>query len=141
VGTQRRIKYTSDIKRILPGKLAGFFQGWVNPPDNSMHLKILKDSSHFIAAVDIGSDRMVGFITAITDKHLTAFIPLLEVTPDYRGRGIGKELVTRMLKQLNEIYSIDLVCDQNLQGFYEKSGFKSMTAMSRRNYHNQKGKE
>jgi hypothetical protein len=31
------------------------------------------------------SGRIVGFVTAVGDGVLSAFIPLLEVVPDYRG--------------------------------------------------------
>jgi hypothetical protein len=32
-----------------------------------------------------------------------------------------KKLVQRMLHELNDIYMIDLLCDEDLQSFYEKS--------------------
>ena len=38
-----------------------------------------------------------GFVTALSDGDFAAFIPLLEVFPEYHGQGVGSELVTRLL--------------------------------------------
>ena len=53
---------------------------------------------------------------------MSAFIPLLEVLPEYQRRGIGSELVRRMLLLLADTYMIDLCCDEELVGFYERFG-------------------
>lgn len=60
-------------------------------------------------------------MTAITDGVLAAFIPSLEVLPAYRGRGIGTELMRRMLTELARYPDVDLSCDAELQPFYAAS--------------------
>lgn len=82
---------------------------------------------------------VVGFITAITDHVLSAYIPLLEVLPSYQGQGIGLELVQRMLEKLNSIYMVDLLCDPDLQPFYARAGMQPASGMLVRNYHQQSG--
>ena len=82
---------------------------------------------------------VAGFITAISDGVLSAYIPLLEVRPGHQGRGIGRRLVEDMLDQLNELYMVDLICDDKLKPFYERLGLQSGTGMLRRNYANQSG--
>jgi ribosomal protein S18 acetylase RimI-like enzyme len=72
---------------------------------------------------------------------LSAYIPFLEVLPEYQNQGIGKELVNRMLKELDEIYMVDLICDKDLQPFYEKVGMLKAAGMIVRNYEMQSGKE
>ncbi|MEO1646818.1 MAG: GNAT family N-acetyltransferase [Chloroflexota bacterium] len=84
-------------------------------------------------------NQVVGFITAISDGVLTAFIPLLEVLPDYQERGIGSELMRRMLNSLDYLYSVDLLCDAPLQAYYERFGMQSALGMAQRNYANQNG--
>jgi ribosomal protein S18 acetylase RimI-like enzyme len=42
----------------------------------------------------------IGFETAISDGRLTAYIPLLEVLPTYRNRGVGSQLIKMMPAQL-----------------------------------------
>jgi predicted N-acetyltransferase YhbS len=82
---------------------------------------------------------VVGFITAITDGVLAAYIPLLEVLPEYQGRGIGKTLVRMLLKRLDGIYMIDLLCNPDLQPFYSEFGMRAMSGMAVRNYAAQGG--
>jgi ribosomal protein S18 acetylase RimI-like enzyme len=93
---------------------------------------MLQGSSHLIVAKD--GERVIGFITAISDGVLSAYIPLLEVLPEYQGRGIGSELVRLMFKELDHLYMIDLCCDESMRGFYEKLGMKPVTGMIKRNY-------
>ena len=82
-----------------------------------------------VLAIDDGADVVAGFITAITDSVLAAYIPLLEVLPSYRGRGIGRRLVERMLERLRGLYMIDLMCDAELQPFYGKLGMTPATGV------------
>lgn len=131
--------YTTSIKDITINQLNGFFVGWPNPPSAEVHLKLLKNSSHVILAVDDESQQVVGFITAISDGVLSAYIPFLEVLPTYQGQGIGQELVKGMLELLDGIYMIDLMCDEELQGYYEKIGMYRAHGMIRRNYARQSG--
>ncbi|MEX2374074.1 MAG: GNAT family N-acetyltransferase [Dehalococcoidia bacterium] len=56
-------------------------------------------------------------------------MPLLEVLPAYQGRGIGSELVRRMLAKLERYYMVDLVCDPDMQSFYERFMMNPGTAM------------
>ena len=82
---------------------------------------------------------MVGYITAITDGVLAAYIPHLEVLPAYKGQGIGTELVRRIFDQLQHIYMIDLICDPDVQPFYDRLGMMRYTGMIERNYDRQSG--
>lgn len=133
------IRYTCSLEGVSADDLNGFFVGWPNPPDAETHLKILEGSDRFILAIDEDTGAVIGFITAITDKVLAAYIPLLEVLPAYQGRGIGKALVTKMLAELEMYYMIDLLCDASLTSFYEKLGLISATGMMKRNYAHQAG--
>jgi GNAT superfamily N-acetyltransferase len=125
-----RIRYLDDPSGVTPGQLAGFWEGWPTPPTPDRHLAALRGSEVAILAVDAGTDRVVGFVTAIGDRALAAFIPFLEVVPGYRGQGIGRELVRRALDRLRDRYAIDLVCDEELVPFYEDLGFTRLVAMA-----------
>lgn len=78
-------------------------------------------------------------MTAITDGILTAYVPLLEVLPDYQGMGIGSELARRMLARWAHLYAIDLLCDPDLQPFYARLGMRPASGMLLRHYANQAG--
>jgi len=133
------IWYAEDLNGITADKLQGFFVGWPNPPSPETHLTLLGHSDEIVLAIDDESGRVVGFITAHTDRILTAYIPLLEVLPPYQGQGIGSELVRRMLAKLNHLYAIDLMCDLEVQPFYERLGMRPAAGMMIRNYDQQSG--
>ncbi|HAU32867.1 GNAT family N-acetyltransferase [Lysinibacillus fusiformis] len=119
--------------------LKGFFVDWPNPPSPQTHLKLLENSSKVVMALDEQSNQIVGFITAISDGVLSAYIPFLEVLPPYKSKGIGKELINRMLIELQYIYMIDLCCDDDLVPLYEKFGMMKSNGMLIRNYSMQSG--
>lgn len=116
------------------------FVGWPSPPNPQTHLRLLENSSKIVLAIDERTNEVIGFITAISDGVLSAYVPLLEVLPQYKNKGIGKELVSRMLKELDEIYMIDLCCDDDLVPYYEKFGMMKTNGMVYRNYAMQAGR-
>ena len=133
------IRYLNTANGIRPNQLSGFFDGWPSPPTPETHLAIMSGSYRVVLALDDDRDTVVGFITAVSDGVLAAYIPLLEILPPYRRRGIGRELVTRMQEELGELYMVDLVCDEAMEPFYASLGMKPAHAMSVRRYDRQSG--
>jgi len=133
--------YTDSIENVTAENLEGFFVGWPNRPSPQMHFDLLKNSDEIVLVIDECGSKVVGFITAITDKTLAAYIPFLEVLPAYQGQGVGKELVRRMMERLRKLYAIDLLCDPELQPFYESLGMRKAHGMMIRNYEHQAGKD
>lgn len=109
-----------------------FFVGWTKRPPQEIFEKILTNSSVTVTAVESG--KIIGFATALTDGALAAYISLIEVLPEYQGKGVGSAMMKRIMERLGDIYMIDTVCDENLVGFYEKFGMKPGIAMMKRNY-------
>lgn len=134
------ITYTTSLKDVSPEMLYGFFVGWPNPPSPEKHFKLLSNSYKTVLAIDETCHRVVGFINAISDEILTAYIPLLEVLPEYQNQGIGEQLVMRMLNELKDIYMVDLLCDEELQPYYERLGMLKAHGMMVRNYKSQSGR-
>ncbi|TFE01868.1 GNAT family N-acetyltransferase [Jeotgalibacillus sp. R-1-5s-1] len=132
--------YQTSTEGITPAMLEGFFDGWPNPPSREKHLQILQNSYRTVIAIEEETNQVTGFITAISDGILSAYIPLLEVLPDYKKQGIGKELVKRMLDELDDLYMIDLMCDEELQDYYDAFDLKRSTGMIKRNYEFQSGR-
>ena len=128
------IAYTDSLKGITAEMLGAFFAGWTHPPDADRRLRILRGSSHVVLAIDEETGKVVGFVNALTDGANSAFIPLLEVLPAYRRRGIGTELMRRMLERLGDYPSIDLTCDGQAQPFYERCGMQRSVGMVVRDY-------
>jgi len=133
------IYYSGTTDGITLERLTGFFVGWPNPPSPEIHLKLLQNSDEIVLAVDDQTKQVVGFITALTDGVLSAYIPHLEVLPTYQKQGIGSELVRLMLEKLKGYYMVDLTCDPQLESFYARFGLKPMSGMGIRNYERQSG--
>lgn len=126
------ITFYTTSEAINPGMIEGMFVGWPNPPSAETLIRVMDGSYRRLWAVAEG--RVVGYINAISDGVLNAFIPWLEVHPDYQNRGVGAELVRRMVAELDGMYAIDLMCDPSLVGWYEKLGFQGSTGAVLRNY-------
>ena len=131
------ITYQDTLDGITPDALTGFFVGWPSHPSPETHLRMLKGS--FATAIALDGDQVVGFANAVSDGVLASYIPLLEVLPNYQGHGVGKNLIERLLGQLDDLYMVDIVCDAELEAFYRPLGFVALTGMAKRNYANQTG--
>jgi ribosomal protein S18 acetylase RimI-like enzyme len=129
------IEYTTRLDGVEPRHLEGFFVGWPSPPSPERHLELLRGSAAVALARESGERRIVGFATAVGDGVLSAYIPLLEVLPAFQGRGIGSELVRRLLACLGSLYMVDVCCDAELEPFYRRLGFRPLDrGMGIRNY-------
>ena len=125
-------EYKYDTHNITAEDMEPFFEGWSRKPSPEKRLKLIQNSAYVIFAIN--DSRVVGFINAISDNTLSAYVPLLEVLPEYRKKGIGKELVKRMMDQLKDYYMLDLCCDEKLEGFYTSLGMNKICGMIKRNY-------
>jgi len=123
------IHYSDSLDGVTVDRLEGFFVGWRDPRTPAEHLAILRGSDLIVLAIETETDHVVGFATALTDGVQAAFIPLLEVLPGFQGRGIGTELVRRLLDRLETIPAIDLTCDPELQPFYRRLGMHPSVGM------------
>ena len=132
------IAYQSDLTGISAQQLEGFFVGWLDPPSPATHLRILNGSAYVVLA--LGSGRVIGFVTAISDGVMSAYISLLEVLPGYQGRSVGRELMERVKTLLEGLYMVDVLCDDDVLPFYQKLGFQTARGAMIRRYGHQSGK-
>jgi ribosomal protein S18 acetylase RimI-like enzyme len=123
------IEYTNSVQNITIDMLKGFFTEWNTPQTPEHHLKILENNSYIVLALDTDTKCAVGFITALTDNVQAAFISMLEVLPSYQNNGIGSQLVIKMLDQLKDVPTVDLMCNTDKQEFYSKFGMKPSVGM------------
>lgn len=114
------IVYKTDLNGITKDQLKGFFVGWKDPLTPEKHLEILQNSYIFVLAVDNEKNNVVGFVNVLSDKLQFAFIPMLEVLPNFQNKGIGSKLMEIILSNLEHIDCVDLTCDPELQPFYER---------------------
>ena len=124
------ISYVDSTAGLTADKLGGFLVDWPVRPSPETLLRVLAGSDEVWLAVDDDSGRVVSYVTAITDGVISAYIPLLEVLAEHRSRGIGSELVKRMLGKLRDYYMIDLTCGPELELFYSRLGFQKAAGMA-----------
>src|SRR5690348_11738161 len=103
------IDYRDSVDGFEASDFEGFCVGWSRPLSGEELLRVLRGS--FAVEVAVSDGAVVGFVNAVSDGVLSAFIPLLEVRPEYQSAGIGSELTRRMVSRLSSLYSVDLVCD------------------------------
>ena len=123
------IRYVTSLDGIAPAQIQGFFVGWQHPFPPEEHLRMLAGSDLAVLAIDPNTERVVGFVGALTDGVQGAFITLLEVLPEWQQRDIGQGLMNHMFDQLADIQTIELMCDDALVPFYERFGMKRTGGM------------
>jgi len=123
------ISYRDATNGITASQLQGFFVGWPRPPSAEAHLRMLQGSDVIVLAIDTANGAVVGFVTALSDGVTAAYVPHLEVLPAYQGQGIGTALMEHLLARLRGLYMIDLLCDPDVQPFYERLGMRRATGM------------
>lgn len=86
----------------------------------------LMTSFYHIAAYE--NEKLIGYIDSVSNGVTDAYIQDLMVSPDCQGKGIGTELMNKMIKYLKEknIYMISVVYEESLKPFYERFGFNNM---------------
>jgi GNAT superfamily N-acetyltransferase len=118
-----------EFKESIPDKEMYFLlfnsTGWNNEYKLSKEelYTTLTNSFYCISAYD--GYRLIGFGRIMSDGILHAMIYEMIVYPDYQGKGIGREILNKLLKKCfeNNIRDIQLFCAKGKKPFYEKLGF------------------
>jgi len=79
-------------------QLAALFDsvGWQRRTADRARLSQLLNGSRWVVSAWEG-DRLVGFARAISDGAFNAYISTVAVLPEFQRRGIGRELVRRLM--------------------------------------------
>ena len=117
---------------IIASELDCFFQNWKSPPSSEIRPKVLDGSDLIVTARE--NDKLVGFLTAISDGAMHAFISLLEVLESHQGKRIGSELLKLAISHLRRYYDIVLITDPDRGAFYKELGFREVYGMHIRDF-------
>jgi ribosomal protein S18 acetylase RimI-like enzyme len=103
-------------------KAAGWWQE--SPEARAVIPLMIRGSLCFMVARSLDG-RIVGMARVISDGHSDAYIQDVVVLENYRGQGIGRELVRRLTQFCigRKIAWIGLVAEPRTQGLYEELGF------------------
>jgi GNAT superfamily N-acetyltransferase len=95
---------------------------WSSSQKSELLHKALLASHSLVSAWD--GRELVGLGNAISDGYLVVYYPHLLVLPDYQGRGIGTEIVRRLVARYQGFHQHILVADGRALDFYRKCGFE-----------------
>jgi len=96
-------------------------EGWNQLPEDWALLMDYKESVNLVAVLD---NRIVGSVTAVNYANKVAWIGMMLVDRDYRGRGIGKRLMLEAIDKLKRCESLKLDATPAGRPLYLKLGFK-----------------
>jgi len=118
------IQYREQTRELPVESLVTLYHanGWSSAQKPELLRKALLASHSLITAWD--EARLVGLGNAISDGYLVVYYPHLLVRPDYQGRGIGTELMRRLLARYEGFHQHMLVADGRALEFYRKCGFQ-----------------
>ena len=91
---------------------------------------VIKNMSLIVNAVCSG--KSVGIVRVLTDTLTDAYITDVIVSPDFQGKGLGKQLMNKTLESLksNMVKNVKLACslyaNPGKEVFYEKFGFEKL---------------
>lgn len=119
-----RMMNRDDLPQLLAIEEASFPAPW-----NEKDFRATLQPKNAWGKVAIVDDKVVGFIIYLTAKK-TYNVISLAVHPDYRRKGIGRELVNDMLEKVHPLRRNEArltVSDQNLdaQLFFRSLGFRA----------------
>jgi ribosomal protein S18 acetylase RimI-like enzyme len=95
--------------------------GWTRPASEEALAEVLK------AGPAVGAwnrDKLVGFVRALSDGHLVAYVEDVMVHEGYRHSGVGRKLMVRLLEEIGSVAKVNLFCEAPVVRFYEGSGFR-----------------
>ncbi|MEI2454909.1 GNAT family N-acetyltransferase [Lysobacter firmicutimachus] len=94
------------------------------------HLRAVYGASRH-AALLYDQGRLIAAGRALADGRDCAYLADIVVHPDYQGRGLGQQVVERLVASAQGHRKILLYAQPGKEGFYRKLGFRPMrTAMA-----------
>jgi predicted GNAT family N-acyltransferase len=88
---------------------------------------MLAYSDYVFGVCEPGSDKLIAFARVLTDRVFKAFIFDVIVDRTYRGAGLGKTIMDRIVSHpdLAGVKHFELYCLPELIPFYERWGFST----------------
>lgn len=122
----------SIVKQADPEAILALYRhpGWWQTDDNPEYLETVQRivAETFCFVIAKAGDEIVGMGRAISDGASDAYIQDVVVHSDYRGHGIGGQIIHKLIGFLQDhgIQWIGLISEPGYEKFYEDLGFSKM---------------
>jgi len=101
---------------------------WKDEYDPKTLPDLIRGSFAFAVAIDRKTGHAIGMGRVLSDGVSDGYIQDLVVLPEYRNKGIGKEIVAALVRQCSHagITWIGLIAEPGTESFYQPLGFGLM---------------
>lgn len=121
-GTTQEIIYREDGLVDRAQTLALYrSQAWAAAEKPEKLLAGLEGSSALVTAWN--GESLVGVGNAISDGHLVVYFPHLLVAREYRSRGVGREIMARLMRRYEGFHQQVVLADAEAADFFRRCGF------------------
>ena len=132
MGIPLRVTWTRLPHRPWLSRRCRLFEnvGWHHRTrDRERLAQMVRGSAYAVSALE--GETLVGFARAISDGAFNAYVSTVAVLPAYQRRGIGRELVRRLLDGRDHLLFV-LHATPEVHPFYLRCGFLPAPDMLRR---------
>jgi ribosomal protein S18 acetylase RimI-like enzyme len=126
------LEYRDSLDDVDLRQLASLLDavGWQHRTRDPERLaQMNRGSMYGVSALDDG--RLVGYARAVSDGAFNAYVSTVAVLPAYQRRGIGRELVRRLMEGRDHLVFV-LHAEAQRHAFYIRCGFRHAPDMLRR---------
>ncbi len=116
------VRYTYSADEVSAEQLAGLRTEWVNPPSPATTLAGLSAMNAAVLALD-EAGQVVGFACGLTDGVLMLYVWDVEVLSAWRGQGLERELLSRLVERFGQVYQVNAHPSAELRPLFEGLGF------------------
>ena len=96
---------------------------WAKGRPREVVERLARDAQRVVGLYD--GERQVGFARAFTDGTSLVYLADVYVLPEYRGRGLGVELVREMIERGPYAHVRWLLHTRDAHGLYRRFGFET----------------
>jgi ribosomal protein S18 acetylase RimI-like enzyme len=95
--------------------------------DDGKLIRAFNNSLHIVGAFD--NNKLIGFIRCVGDGEHIVVVQDLIIDPEYQRRGIGKDLLSKIMQKYSEVRSFMIITDiddEVANKFYQSLSFKKI---------------
>jgi aralkylamine N-acetyltransferase len=125
VGSQIKVELVKSWEEEQIAELYRVGGWWKDYMDPARLRDLIRESYLFAVAIDNCADKSIGMGRVISDGIADAYLQDVVVLPDWRRKGVGKMIVSKLLEccRSRGIFWIGLIAQPETDEFYKSLGF------------------